>query len=397
MADSKENYSCGKNEICIDVAGDVTPSADVKTNKGRFDNYLHNLENMCGLDAAQAASYPFFEVKKFFDQSYTIVNFETSALHDDVLSDEGKKYLQMLYHSDKSFHFTASEYATSSVYPKNSSVEAATLANNHFRDLGTMGMQTSMELLSHAGITYFGAGENYEEAHSPKIDKYKGKKIALIGASALTFGDKPKDGAQMAEFNKENPELKIFLKSAIEKAKKAGAEIIIVYFHWGVEKDAAPQQYQIDLAHYSADLGANLVVGSHQHVIQGVEEYTPSGKKKMVPIAYGLGNFMFGGNMNSGDKRSIIFRLKYKVDKNGKLSPASYVIVPVITSKNSDVDSKHQNIEECFNGAGRYQPKIAEGDAAKEILDLVAERSLLINGKKQKVKKLHRAKRKNLQ
>ena len=394
MSESRDNYECAENELCIDVAGDTTPAEGAYA-KGRFDNYLKNLEQTCGLDSGLALHYPFWNVKEFFDQSFTILNFESSSLSEDLWQNAHQNREEKSSYPDGStfrhFHFGASQYGTQSLHPERSGVEAVSLANNHARDFGSVGLQTTMQALSFAGLTYFGAGENIEAAFSPKIETYKGKKIALIGLSTVVGPDEPDapmhtnviktEGAQVAAYSHSAGGIekhKAFLDLAIEKAKSQESDIIIVYYHWGTEKETFPKDYQMELGRYAADRGANLVVGAHQHVIQGVEEYHPKNNSQVVPIAYGLGNFMFGGNQNPEDNRSIIFRLKYKIDDKNNLVPNGYVIIPVIYTEDKDANKKAKDAASCFAQAGRFSPKIASGAAAKNILDLVAQRSARI-------------------
>ena len=100
--------------------------------------------------------------------------------------------------------------------------------------------------------------------------------------------------------------------------KKAGAQIIIVNFHWGIEKQYTPDENQKALAHLAIDEGADLVIGHHPHVLEGIEKY--NGKY----ICYSLGNFCFGANRNPKDKDTMIFQqtftLKQTILMNGHLS-----------------------------------------------------------------------------
>ena len=67
-------------------------------------------------------------------------------------------------------------------------------------------------------------------------------------------------------------------------------DLKIVQVHWGEEKSDTPSDEQVSLAHRAIDMGADLVIGHHPHVLQGIEKY------KGKYICYSLGNFCFGGN-----------------------------------------------------------------------------------------------------
>ena len=65
----------------------------------------------------------------------------------------------------------------------------------------------------------------------------------------------------------------------------------MVYLHWGLERHTEPEAYQIELAKQYIDAGADLVIGAHPHVLQPVQTY------RNVPIAYSLGNYLFGSSI----------------------------------------------------------------------------------------------------
>lgn len=98
--------------------------------------------------------------------------------------------------------------------------------------------------------------------------------------------------------------------SNINAAKEAGAQIIVVFFHWGTERETVPDSVQMELGHAAIDAGATLVVGSHPHVIQGMENYNGH------TIVYSLGNFCFGGNKNPSDKDCMIVQQTFTVRGN---------------------------------------------------------------------------------
>jgi poly-gamma-glutamate synthesis protein (capsule biosynthesis protein) len=172
---------------------------------------------------------------------------------------------------------------------KDMQIDVVTLANNHTMDFGTVGLTDTFDTLKSAGIPYVGAGNNITEAREIKYFEVKDKKIACLGASRVipetdwnAYSNKPGmlttyDPAMLVED----------IKTA-----KSQSDFVVVYVHWGVEKQNSPKEYQRGLAKQYIDAGADLVVGSHPHVLQGIEYY--NGK----PIIYSLGNFMFYSNIS---------------------------------------------------------------------------------------------------
>lgn len=170
-------------------------------------------------------------------------------------------------------------------------IDLVTLANNHALDYGRDAMLDTIDTLDHAGIRHVGAGKNLAEARKPDVVELNGRTFAFIGAtrvypeadwaagtdSAGMFSAYD-GGAQLAEE---------------VKAAKQQADYVIAYVHWGIEREETPNEVQESIAHRLVDAGADLVVGAHPHVLQGIEYY------QGVPIAYSLGNFVFGSSIPS--------------------------------------------------------------------------------------------------
>ena len=116
------------------------------------------------------------------------------------------------------------------------------------------------------------------------------------------------------------------VKSDIAKLKEDGAEIIVAVFHWSNELVTVPDENQVTLAHLAIDEGADVVVGHHPHIIQGIGGY------KGKTIAYSLGNFCFGGNTNPTEMDTIIFQQKFTVNGKHEIVDASYEVIPCSVS-----------------------------------------------------------------
>lgn len=207
-------------------------------------------------------------------------------------------------HDHKIYTFRAAPQALSVLKDR---FDAVSLANNHSGDYGRQGLLETMQNLTDAGISYFGAGINLNEAHKPLWINRKGLKIAVLGYNEYkprSFEAGPTwPGIAWSEDD--------HVISDIRAAKAAGADLIIPFMHWGWEKESQPSERQRLLAHKMIDEGASLVVGGHPHVTQGAEMY------KGKPIIYSLGNFVFNGFDDSAAKHGWLLRLK--VDKSGLL------------------------------------------------------------------------------
>lgn len=170
-------------------------------------------------------------------------------------------------------------------------IDLVTLANNHALDYGRDAMLDTIDTLDHAGIRHVGAGKNLAEARKPAIVELNGRTFAFIGATRVypeadwAVGT---DSAGMFSAYDGGAAL-----AEEVKAVKQQADYVIAYVHWGIEREEMPNEVQKSIAHRLVDAGADLVVGAHPHVLQGLEYY------QGVPIAYSLGNFVFGSSIPS--------------------------------------------------------------------------------------------------
>jgi poly-gamma-glutamate synthesis protein (capsule biosynthesis protein) len=173
---------------------------------------------------------------------------------------------------------------------RESGIEAVTLGNNHAMDFGRQALLDTLRHLREAQITAVGAGANADEAYRPALLAAGEEQVALFGISRVLpsthwYAGDDQPGLASAY----NPTRLLEEIRAI----RPSADLIVVYFHWGVERAVKPQQYQRLLAQQCIDAGADLIIGSHPHVLQGFEYY----RGKL--IVYSLGNFVFNSRTGS--------------------------------------------------------------------------------------------------
>ncbi|WP_088012230.1 CapA family protein [Gottfriedia acidiceleris] len=218
-----------------------------------------------------------------------------------------------------------------------SGIEAVNLANNHSHDYLQKGFVDTINNLKKEKIGYFGYNDKY-------VTTIKGVKVAALGYEGWN----------------DSPDLRIKINNDIQNLRKNGVKIILIHFHWGIERDYVPNSTQKNLAHYAIDHGADLIVGHHPHVVQGIEEY----KGKF--IVYSLGNFMFGGNKNPKDKDTFVFQQTFHLT-NGVLTNQKEIrIVPFSISS---VSSRNN-----------YQPLFLKGPEAVRIKKKIINVSNKIHG-----------------
>ena len=270
--------------------------------------------------------------KEYFFQNVKSI-FEADDL--TIANNEGT-FTESYNREDKTFAFKAPA-SFAGIY-SSSSVEAVNTANNHSHDYGEQSFQDTMDALDSQGIVHFG----YDET---AVMDVKGVKVGLVGIYELN----------------DHLERKQQLEDNINKVKEEGAQLVIVIFHWGNEKETVPDSNQMTLGRLAIDLGADLVCGHHPHVLQGIEEY--KGKN----IVYSLGNFCFGGNSSPSDMDTMIFQQTFTITNDGVQNDNVTNIIPCSISSAS--------------GYNNYQPTPAEGDEKTRIMEKIQERSSWIDTK----------------
>ena len=263
-------------EIVISAVGDCTLGTD--DNFGYERSFTNVLD-----DNDRDFSYFFSGVIDILsNDDLTIANLETTFT-DATVKDE------------KKFNFKGDKDYTNIL--TTGSVEAVNLANNHTYDYLEEGYDDTKEALEEAGVPYFG----YKDYQIMDIN---GIKIGLAGLSGWN-----------EESAKDNT------LTALEYFKEESVDLIIMTYHWGIESEYEQSSTQESIARYAIDNGADLVIGHHPHVLQGIEEY--NGKY----IVYSLGNFVFGGNKNPKDKDTMIFRETFHFEDD-VLTDTSIEIIP---------------------------------------------------------------------
>lgn len=158
-------------------------------------------------------------------------------------------------------------------------IEAVSFGNNHRMDYGQQGSDDTVALFEENNIPYA-----YDD--TPGIYETQGIRIGFVSVNEVYDGEA----------------VEVWLEDGIEKLKNENVNLIIACCHWGIERDSYPNDYQQELGKKCIDWGADLVLGCHPHVLQGIEVY--NGKF----ILYSMGNFCFGGNRNPKDKETMIFQ-----------------------------------------------------------------------------------------
>ena len=296
--------------ITISAAGDCTIGYDTNFGYGnRFDKVFNDNNGDYG--------YFFRNVKDIFtNDDITYVNLE------GTFTNETKKV-------EKRFNFKSSPDFVKVL--KEGNVEVVGVANNHSYDYGKTGFNDTIETLNNNNVEYFG----YDKYLIKEVKGIKVGFFGLIDIDARKYNDVDK---------------------AISYLKENNCDLIIAAMHWGIEKDYKQTNAQEKLGRYMIDNGVDLVIGTHPHVIQGIEKY------KGKYIIYSLGNFVFGGNPNPVDKDTFIYQQTFTFVDNELIIDDNIKIIPTSVS-----GTKKRN---------NYQPTVASGDDKERIINKINRYSI---------------------
>ena len=184
---------------------------------------------------------------------------------------------------------------------RNAGIDYVSLANNHIRDAGAQGVLDTIANLDKRGIAHSGAGANLAAARRPSILRAGGVRVAILAYDTIAKGYAATStrvgSAQLSA---------AAVRADVAAARRAGADVVIVFPHWGTEYDPTPFAGQQRLAHACIDAGADLVIGNHAHWAGAIETY------KGKPIWYALGNFVFDQTWSEPTMEGITLELTFR-------------------------------------------------------------------------------------
>ena len=241
-------------------------------------------------------AYPFANTVQYFaDDEYTFANLECT-FSDRSLSPVGYP----------TFYFRAPTSYVNILLE--GGVDFVTTANNHLNDFGDKGVEDTYATLDNAGLPYGKVGQ------AQVVTTKNGIKIGVY------CGFNINDGYFVPTTDE--------CVNAINQMKADGAEYIVMAFHWGKELYYKPTQKMIDLAQACIDAGADLIYGTHPHVLGPIVEYNGG------IIMYSVGNWSFGGNTQPTDQDTAIVQVTIKRDVDGSITTEGYDAIPCCVSSN---------------------------------------------------------------
>lgn len=266
---------------------------------------------------------------------------------------------------------------------KECGVDMLTLANNHALDTYFDGLKRQIDNVEKVGIDHVGAYRTQAEYDTPKVVDIKGIKVGVTNYTVSTNNLE----------NSSDPEATLYglrttrnssPKKDIAALKKAGAEFVVVYMHWGEEYQREVNASQKDLARKLVAAGADMIVGGHPHVVQSIDTVSaegPDGKTRSALVVYSMGNFLSDQRTRYRDS-GIIFEFTLVDNGSGVVQAVSPRFVPVyvwrfeadtgydyrvVACGNVIEDRPEGMSDEAFNRVKQVwnEQKILIGDAAR--------------------------------
>ena len=227
---------------------------------------------------------PFAEVLR--DADLAIGNLETA------LADGGTR-------ADKRFTFRAPPRAVDAL--RAAGFDVVSMANNHGLDYGQEGLAETLQVKRAQPDGFLiGVGADDAEAFAPFRAEVDGQRIAVIAATQVLDDDlieawtaTPTQGGLASAKRVDRLVQEV-------QAARATSDTVVVFLHWGIEQATCPSAAQQTLARTLVEAGADLVVGSHAHRLQG------AGRLGEALVAYGLGNFLFQANSTDGARTGVL-------------------------------------------------------------------------------------------
>ncbi|NLY43088.1 MAG: CapA family protein [Clostridiaceae bacterium] len=220
-------------------------------------------------------------------------------------------------------------------------IDVVNIGNNHILDYNEPALLDTIEILEKNYIKHIGAGVNLSDARKPAIVEVKNRTVGFLGYSdlyqygfgipgtnKLRFFEAKEDVSGIAPLKYE------MIKEDIH-ALRGKVDILAVSLHWGVEDSHYITQEQREMAHNIIDDGADMILGHHPHVLQGIEIY------KGKPIIYSMGNFVFDQNKKPNNE-SMLVDMEFEGDKLSRLEVIPLQIIgQKQTIRAKDEDAAH--------------------------------------------------------
>lgn len=300
----------GETELVLTLGGDAV--------LGTREYWWKSDESLPAYLKKNGMAYPFSGLQELFGtDDMTFINLE--CVLKDTAAGENK---------NKEWRFRGLPSYTQILF--DGSIEQVNIANNHYIDYGTAGQEATRQALTDAGMPFSGFGYTY-------VWEQDGHKIGFAGCRETTY--------KQDEF---------VIARDILSLREQGCEVIIYSCHWGTEYKTAHNDLQEEMAYRAVAAGADIVVGNHPHVTQGMTSVGGS------VVFYSFGNLMFGGTHDMTTFDAMVAQVKLRFGENG-YQGCTVELHPILTSSSA------------AEGINDFHPVLAEGEDKARIWQQVQD------------------------
>ncbi len=313
------------DEIVLTFGGDCVLGTRErwKKQKNTFDTVI----------AQEGMDYCFDKIRQPFENDdFSTVNLEVVLQSSSQGHERAKRYT---FRGDPSYTQILTD----------AGVEHVNLANNHYIDFGRAGRASTVQALEEGGVLYSGYTYRY-------IYKQNGLKIGFAGCRETVWRQKPQE-----------------MLDDLRCLKDAGCDVIVYACHWGKEYSPTHNRQQEQMADQAIAAGANIIIGTHPHVVQGIDQ------RNGGVVVYSLGNLIFGGTHDLATFDGLIVQavLQFQEDI---YQGVTLRLMPVLTSGNAP----ENNFQPVFATGEDQQRILAAIQADSPTLDIQPEMWFTANG-----------------
>lgn len=272
-------------------------------------------EQIWSAENRQTGAYSYDDVFKYIRKDISEADFATANFEVTLA---GKPY---------SGYPTFSSPVELAVAAFNAGIDCFVTANNHAADRGNRGILKTIYRLDSLKIPHTGtfASPAARDTLYPLIIEKKGWSIALLNYTYATNGIKVPQPVIVNMLDRET------VAADIKEAKSKNPDLIILFLHWGTEYDTIPSKQQVDMADYFLGCGADLIIGSHPHVLQKMVLKNGNSDLNEKPVVYSLGNFVSNQIKPKTDGGAMV---RIEIEESGgvkRISAAGYYLTWVFT------------------------------------------------------------------
>ncbi|MBK7028873.1 MAG: CapA family protein [Bacteroidales bacterium] len=202
----------------------------------------------------------------------------------------------------------------------NAGIDLVGTANNHCCDRGLTGVKRTAVMLDSLGLAHFGTYKNEKDylTQNPKIVRKNGITLAFLNYTYGTNGIPVPEGTVVSLIEKDR------IKKDMEAAHDSIPDKTIIFIHWGEEYQREPNAYQKEIAEYCFKLGADIIIGSHPHVIQPMEWHNADSVSKEKLVVWSLGNYVSNQRKRYTDGGAMVGITLQKINGNTTIKQADY-------------------------------------------------------------------------